>query len=420
MNGSSRGPVAPPFPCYKPVMDGNAAWAGRAERALTPNYRQQPIALVRGEGVRVWDAEGKEYLDFLGGVAVNALGHCHPALVRALEEQARTLWHVSNHYFIPRQVELAEALLAVTPFARRAFFCNSGAEANEVMLKLARKYHADLGHPERNEIVACHDSFHGRTLFTVTVGGQEKYRRGFEPLVPGVRHVPYGDVAALEAALDERTAALILEPILGESGVVPPPDRYLVAARELTRRRGVLLCLDEIQTGMGRTGRMWAHEWDGLDPDLLSAAKGIAGGFPMGALLASEEVGAHLSPGSHGSTFGGNPLACAVALAVLGELRGGVLERSVEVGARLRAGLERLQAGGRVERIRGRGMLLGVVVRGVSAPEVMRRAREGGLLVNAIGDDVLRLAPPLTLTPAEADLAVERLGAAIAAAPAQP
>jgi acetylornithine/N-succinyldiaminopimelate aminotransferase len=399
-------------------MEGNAAWAERAQRVLTPNYRQQPIALVRGEGVRVWDAEGKEYLDFLGGVAVNALGHCHPRLVRALEEQARQLWHVSNHYFIPRQVELAEALLAATPFARRAFFCNSGAEANEVMLKLARKVHADRGHPERNQIVSCRDSFHGRTLFTVTVGGQEKYQHGFEPLVPGVRHVPYGDVAALEQALDERTAALILEPILGESGVVPPPEGYLAAAREITRRKGALLCLDEIQTGVGRTGRMWAHEWEGVIPDLMTSAKALGGGFPIGALLASEEIGAHLTPGSHGSTFGGNPLACAVALAVLEELRGGLLERSREIGARLRAGVERLRATGRVTLVRGRGMLLGVVLTGVRASDVMTRAREGGLLVNAIGEDVLRLAPPLTLGAGEADLAVERLAAALAAAPA--
>jgi acetylornithine/N-succinyldiaminopimelate aminotransferase len=401
-------------------MSGNEAIARRAQHVLTPNYRQQPIAFVRGEGVRLWDADGKEYLDFLGGVAVNVLGHCHPALVRALEEQARTLWHVSNHFFIPRQVELAEALVAATPFATRAFFCNSGAEANEVMLKLARKYFADQGKPERNEIVACADSFHGRTLFTVTVGGQEKYQHGFEPLVPGVRHVPYGDVAALEAALTDRTAAFIVEPIQGESGVVVPPEGYLRAARELTRKKGVLLCLDEVQTGTGRTGKMWAHEWEGIEPDLMSAAKGIAGGFPFGALLANEEVGSHLTAGSHGSTFGGNPLGSAVAIAVLRELAGGVLERSREVSARLVAGLEKLKAGGRVKLVRGRGMLLGVVLSGVDAGAVMKEARSRGLVVNAIGSDVLRLAPPLNLTPADADLAVERLGAAIAAAPSNP
>jgi len=398
-------------------MAGNVEWAERARAVLTPNYRQQPIALIRGEGSRLFDADGNAYYDFLGGVAVDVLGHCHPALVKALEEQARTLWHVSNHFYIPRQVELAEALLSVTPFARRAFFCNSGAEANEAMLKLARKYFADQGRPERHEIVSCLDSFHGRTLFTVTVGGQPKYRQGFEPVVPGVRHVPFGDLAALDAALTERTAAFIVEPILGESGVVPAPEGYLEAARELTRARGVLLCLDEVQTGMGRTGRMWAHEGLGIAPDLMTAAKSLGGGFPIGALLATEEVGIHLSPGSHGSTFGGNPLACAVALAVLRELGSGVLSRSREVGARLRAGLEALRPGGRLAEVRGRGMLLALLVKGVAAGEVMRTARGEGVLLNAIGEDVLRLAPPLTLTAAEADDAVVRIGAALSSAP---
>jgi acetylornithine/N-succinyldiaminopimelate aminotransferase len=400
-------------------MTANESVIARAQRVLTPNYKPQPVALVRGQGARVWDADGTEYLDFLGGVAVNALGHCHPALVKAVEEQARTLWHVSNHFFIPRQVELAEALLATAPFASRAFFCNSGCEANEVMLKLARKYHSDRGHPERNEIVACVDSFHGRTLFTVTVGGQEKYQRGFEPLVPGVRHVPFGDARALEAALDERTAAFIVEPILGEAGVVPAPEGYLRAARELTRRAGALLCLDEIQTGMGRTGRWWAHQWEGVPPDLMTSAKALAGGFPIGALLATEEVGSHLTPGSHGSTFGGNPLACAAALAALREIGGGVLERSAAVATRLRDGLSALASRGRLSGVRGRGMLLGILLRGVAAPEVSRLCRERGLLVNPIGDEVIRIAPPLTLTAAEADEAVARFGAALAAAPAQ-
>ncbi|HET6439877.1 MAG TPA: acetylornithine transaminase [Anaeromyxobacter sp.] len=398
-------------------MAGNASWAERARKVLTPNYQQQPIALVRGEGVRLFDAEGNAYYDFLGGVAVDVLGHCHPALVRALEEQGRTLWHVSNHFFIPRQVELAEALLQVTPFARRVFFCNSGAEANEAMLKLARKYFADRGQPERHEIVACRDSFHGRTLFTVSVGGQDKYRQGFEPVVPGVRHVPFGDAAALEEALTDRTAAFIVEPLQGERGVVPAPEGYLEAARELTRRRGILLCLDEIQTGMGRTGRMWAHEWLGIEPDLMSVAKSLGGGFPIGALLACEEVGTHLTPGSHGSTFGGNPLACAVALAVLRELQGGVLAASRQVGARLRGGLEKLSADGRLRMVRGRGMLLALVVQGVAAGQVMKAARAHGVLLNAIGDEVLRLAPPLTLTAEEADDAVARIGAALREAP---
>jgi len=401
-------------------MSATDSWAARAGKVLTPNYKQQPVALVRGQGVRVWDADGKEYLEFLGGVAVNVLGHCHPAVVRALEEQARTLWHVSNHYFVPRQIELAEALVAATPFASRAFFCNSGAEANEAMLKLARKFHADRGAPQRNQIVSTLGSFHGRTLFTVTAGGQEKYQHGFEPLVPGIRHVAYGDAAALERALTPETAAFVVEPIQGEAGVIPAPPGYLRAARDLTRRAGVLLCLDEVQTGMGRTGKMWAHEWEGVAPDLLSSAKALGAGFPIGALLATEEVGQHLSAGSHGSTFGGNPLGCAVALAVLRELQGGLLERSRPVSARLFEGLSALRAAGRVREVRGRGLLVGVVLQGVKAGAVMQLARERGLLVNAIGDGVIRMAPPLTLTADEADEAVARFASALAAAPPAP
>jgi acetylornithine/N-succinyldiaminopimelate aminotransferase len=398
-------------------MSTTDSWVARAASVLTPNYRQQPVALVRGQGVRVWDADGKEYLELLGGVAVNVLGHCHPAAVRALVEQANSLWHVSNHYFVPRQIELAEQLLQVTPFASRAFFCNSGAEANEAMLKLARKVFADRGEPQRHEIVSTLGSFHGRSLFTVTVGGQEKYTRGFEPLPTGIRHVPYGDLAALERALDSRTAAFVVEPIQGEAGVVVPPHGYLRAARELTRKAGALLCLDEVQTGLGRTGRMWAHEWEDAAPDIMSSAKALAAGFPMGALLASEETGKHLAAGSHGSTFGGNPLGCAVALAVLRELRGGLLEASRPVSARLFERLDALRSTGRVKQVRGKGLLLGVVLQGVQAGEVMKAARDRGLLVNAIGEDVIRMAPPLVLTAADADLAVDRLAAALAAAP---
>ncbi len=389
----------------------------RAQAVLTPNYRQAPVVLVRGEGSRVWDADGREYLDCIAGIATVALGHCHPALVRALDEQARTLWHVSNLFYNPRAVELAEALVATTGWARRVFLCNSGAESNEAMLKLARKYHADLGHPERNEIVACENSFHGRTLFALSVTGQPKYHHGFEPLVPGVSHVPYGDADALARALGPRTAAFIVEPIQGEAGVFPAPAGYLKAVRELTRKAGVLLLFDEVQTGMGRTGRMWAHEWEGVAPDAMSVAKALANGYPMGALLASEVVGAHLSPGSHASTFGGNALGAAVALAALRAIRA-ALPDAQRVSERLFERLRGLRSP-RVAEVRGRGMLVGVVLQGVDAAEVVRLARDGGLLVNSIGDRVVRLAPALTLTAAEADLAAERLGAAIAAAPAQ-
>ncbi len=389
----------------------------RAQKALTPNYRQAPVVLVRGEGSRVWDADGREYLDCIAGIATVALGHCNPALVRALDEQARTLWHVSNLFYNPKAIELAEALTATTTWARRAFFCNSGAESNEAMLKLARKFHADQGHPERHEIVACTNSFHGRTLFTLSVTGQPKYHHGFEPLVPGIRHVPYGDAAALEAALGPKTAAFIVEPIQGEAGVYPAPAGYLKAARELTRKAGALLLFDEVQTGMGRTGRMWAHEWEGVTPDLMSAAKALANGYPMGAMLATEEAGSRLTAGSHASTFGGNALGAAVALAALQEIRA-ALPAAQEVSARLLQGLGTLQAGGRVGEVRGRGMLIALELKGVDAGRVVALARDRGLLVNAIGDTVIRLAPPLPLSAAEADRAVERLGAAIAAAPA--
>jgi acetylornithine/N-succinyldiaminopimelate aminotransferase len=399
-------------------MTATDALIERANKVLTPNYRQGPVVLVRGEGCRVWDAEGKEYLDAIAGIATCALGHCHPALVRALEDQARQLWHVSNIFYNRPHVELAEALVATTSWARRAFFCNSGAEANEAQLKLARKFHADAGHPERNEIVACHESFHGRTLFTVTCTGQEKYHHGFEPLVPGVHHIPFGDVAALERALGPRTAAFLVEPIQGEAGVNPAPAGYLRAARELTRKAGALLLFDEVQTGMGRTGKMWAHEWDGVAPDLMSSAKALANGYPMGAMLASEEVGVHLTPGSHASTFGGNALGCAVALAMVREVKA-LLPRANAVAERLRGRLEALRQGGRVELVRGRGHLLGVKVRGVAAPDVVAAARERGLLVNAIGDAVVRLAPPLTLSDAEADEIASRLGAALSASPAK-
>jgi acetylornithine/N-succinyldiaminopimelate aminotransferase len=395
-------------------MKGNASIVARGQAVFTPNYRQAPLALVKGEGSRVWDADGKEYLDLICGIAVNALGHCHPAVVRALEAQAHELWHVSNLFFNPRAVELAEELTR-SSFARRVFFCNSGAEANEALLKLARKYHADKGHPERSEIVACVNSFHGRTLFALTATGQEKYHHGFEPLVPAVRHVPFGDLEALEQALGPRTAAFLVEPIQAEAGVLPSPPGYLAAARDRVHANGALFCLDEVQTGMGRTGKLWAHEWEGVTPDLMSSAKAIANGFPMGALLATEEVGQHLTPGSHASTFGGTALASAVALATLREIQA-ALPASGKVAARLLRGVEAL-AGPRVSGVRGRGMLLGVLVRGVKAGDVVTAARERGLLVNAIGDDVVRLAPSLLLTEAEADQGVARLAEAIAAAP---
>jgi acetylornithine/N-succinyldiaminopimelate aminotransferase len=338
--------------------------------------------------------------------------------VAALKEQAQTLWHVSNLFYNPKAIELAEALLRTSRFAKRVFFCNSGAEANEAMLKLARKYQGDLGHPEKNEILSCVNSFHGRTMFALSVTGQPKYHHGFEPLVPGVRQIPYGDLAALESALGPKTAAFIVEPIQGEAGILAAPAGYLARARELTKRQGALLLVDEVQTGMGRTGRMWAHEAEGVSPDLMSSAKALANGYPMAAMLASEEVGTHLTPGSHASTFGGNALGAAVALASLREIER-ILPRVEPVGRRLRDRIAELGKE-RVASVRGSGLLLGVVLDQVDAAEVVGIAREKGLLVNAIGTDVVRVAPPLTISEEEADLCAERLASAIGAAKKKP
>lgn len=398
-------------------MSLTESYLKRAGEVLTPNYRQAPLVLVRGRGSFVWDVDGVEYLDCIAGIATVSLGHCNPVIVAALEEQARTLWHVSNLFFNPKAIELAEALTKTTRFARRVFFCNSGAEANEAMLKLARKYQADLGHPEKNEIVACVNSFHGRTMFALAATGQPKYHHGFEPLVPGVKFVPYGDAGALEAALGPSTAAFIVEPIQGEAGVLPAPPGYLGRARELTKKAGALLLLDEVQTGLGRTGIMWAHEAENVLPDLMSTAKALANGYPMGAMLASEEVGSHLTPGSHASTFGGNALGAAVALASLREIER-VLPNVGTVSARLKARIFD-GAKGRVNKVRGNGLLLGAILDRVDAAEVVRLSRERGLLVNAIGDAVVRLAPPLTLSEDEADQCAERLVSAVLAARAK-
>lgn len=397
-------------------MSLNESWAARAARALTPNYKQQPVALVRGQGVRVWDADGKEYLDFIGGVAVDALGHCAPALVEALVEQARTVWHVSNHFYIPRQIELAEALLETAPWARRAFLCNSGCEANEAMLKLARRHFAELGQPERNEIVACDDSFHGRTLFTVTVGGQEKYRQGFGPLPGGVRHVPYGDVEALRAALGPRTAAFIVEPTLGEAGVIPAPEGYLAAAREATRRAGALLCLDEIQTGMGRTGTMFAFQHTTIVPDVMTLAKGLGNGVPIGACLARGAAAELFKPGNHGSTFGGNPLACAAGLAVVETLqKDNLLKRAELLGQRMNQDFKSALAGQPfVTDIRNQGLMIGIEL-DRPCGELVRIALDKGLLINVTADKVVRLLPPLILSDDEADQIVSKVSELIIA-----
>ena len=384
--------------------------AERADRVLMRTYARLPVAFVRGEGTRLWDTEGRSYLDFVSGLAVNSLGHAHPRLAEAIAEAARSLLHTSNLYYIPWQVELAEELARRTGMAR-AFFCNSGAEANEAAIKLARRYQKKAGRPEKTEIVTAENSFHGRTLATVTATGQPKYQAGFEPLPPGFRYVPLNDVAALERAIGPQTAAVMLEPIQGEGGIHPCTAEYLQAARRLTREAGALLILDEVQTGVGRTGHFLAAEHYGVKPDICTLAKGLGGGVPIGVALATEEAAQGFDPGSHASTFGGNPLACRAALAVLRVLdEENLLERARAAGERLARGLDELarrHPGAIVER-RGMGLMVGVEL-GVPGERVRELAFEKGLLVNVIGGRVLRLLPPLTVAGGEIDAALSIL-----------
>lgn len=379
----------------------------------TPNYGRAPICLVRGDGVRVWDTEGREYLDFVAGIAVTALGHCHPRVTGAIREAAATLLHVSNLFHTAPQVHLAK-LLVEHSFADRVFFCNSGAEANEAAIKLARKYAKERFASDRYEIIATRHSFHGRTLATVTATGQEKYQHGFEPLVPGFKHVPYNDLRAMERALDSRTAAILVEPIQGEGGVSVPDDDYLPGLRKLADESGALLILDEVQTGMGRTGRLWAHQHAGIEPDVMTLAKALANGVPIGAMLAREEVARALTPGSHASTFGGTPFVTSVALETLSTVIGErIPERAGRVGAHLAGGLRGLQARHPTMReVRGRGLLLGVELDRAAGP-LVEACRDAGLLVLTAGERVLRLTPPLIVDEGECDRALAVLDEAL-------
>jgi acetylornithine/N-succinyldiaminopimelate aminotransferase len=394
----------------------NEDLAERAQKVLFQNYRTQPIALVRGQGTSVWDADGKKYLDFIGGIATVSVGHSNPQVREAVIEQTQLLWHASNLYYTEPQVRLAEKLTRLC-FADRAFFCNSGTEANEAMIKLARRWHVSRGHPERIEIVCMNNSFHGRTLGSLAATGQPKYQQGFGPLPAGFRFVEFGDLKQLEDAVTDATCAVLLEPLQGEAGVITAPAGYLKAVRELCKRRGALMLLDEVQTGMGRTGKMFAHQHSGVEPDAMSLAKGIAGGLPLGALLATDELAKVFTPGTHASTFGGNPVTTAAACTVVDLLEGGLLDHVRRVSEVLQARLAALpQASPRVASERGLGLLRGVVLAEDLAPQVVAKARELGLLVNAIGDRVLRLAPPLTVSESEIHEAAKLLAQAIAQA----
>ena len=386
---------------------------GPVTSALLPTYARAPLAFERGEGAWLVATNGERYLDFGAGIAVNALGHAHPHLVEALTAQAQKLWHTSNLFEIPDGERLGRRLVDAT-FADAAFFCNSGAEANEAAIKMARKYHAAGGQPERYRIVTFEGAFHGRTLATLAAGGQQKYIEGFGPKVDGFDQVPFGDHEALLAAIGPETAALMVEPIQGEGGIRSVPPQCLRGLRELCDARGLLLILDEVQTGIGRTGRLFAHEWAGMTPDILSAAKGIGGGFPLGVCLATEEAARGMTAGSHGTTFGGNPLAMAVGNAVLDVvLADGFLDHVQRIGLLLKQRLAGLRDRHPevIAEIRGAGLLLGLKL---NVPNVAfaAAARAEHLLVIPAGDNVVRLLPPLIVTDADVHAAVDRLEAA--------
>ncbi|MET9215886.1 MULTISPECIES: acetylornithine transaminase [unclassified Nocardia] len=369
----------------------------RWSAAMMNNYGTPKVALVRGAGAVLYDADGKRYVDFLGGIAVNSLGHAHPAILEAVTQQLGTLGHVSNLYASEPVIELAEKLLAHFGDGEgKAFFCNSGTEANEAAFKMARL-------TGRTKIVAAEDAFHGRTMGALALTGQPSKREPFEPMPPGVVHVPYGDAAALEAVVDTDTAAVFLEPMMGESGVVVPPFDYLARAREITSRAGALLILDEVQTGIGRTGTFFAHQAAGIVPDAITLAKGLGGGLPIGAVLAQGRAAELLTPGLHGTTFGGNPVCAAAALAVLRTIDSEDLLSHVEwVGKKLSDGIALLEHP-EIDHVRGAGLLIGIVLKNDISAHVDERAREAGYLINPAKPNVIRLAPPLVLTETQAD-----------------
>lgn len=376
-------------------------------------YGRLPIALVKGQGARVWDADGKEYLDFVAGIAVNSLGHNHPALTKAIIEQAAQLLHISNLYWIEPQVKLAKLLVENSCFDK-VFFANSGAEANEGAIKLARKYAQEHYGEDKFEIITMHKSFHGRTLATLAATGQDKFHRDFKPLPAGFKYVPFNDLSALEAAVGSHTCAVMMEPIQGEGGVYPADPDYLSQVRQFCDDRNLLLIFDEVQTGIGRSGELFAYQVYGVEPDIMTLAKGLGGGVPIGAFLAKDAVASVFKPGDHGSTFGGNPLATAAATAVLETvLADGFLAGVKEVAGYFAAKLEELAAKHPVvKEVRGKGLLLGMELE-AAASDVVNDCRENGLLINGVAEKVLRFLPPLIITKADVDEAVRILDQAL-------
>ena len=370
----------------------------QGRKSLTPNYRPAPVVFERGEGVHLTDMEGKEYLDFAAGIAVCALGHAHPAVTQAIQSQAASLLHVSNLFFNRPSIELANKLIDIS-FADRVYFANSWAEANEAALKLARRYMQAVRGEERSEIICTTKSFHGRTWAAISATGQPKYHKGFLPLVPGFSHVPYNDLEAMSKVVNEQTCAILVEPIQGEGGIIEPSPGYLAGLRELCDKHGALLIFDEVQTGVARTGHWFAHQFDGVTPDIMSLAKGLGGGVPIGAMLCTETVAEGFQPGVHASTYGGNPLVCAASLAVINTIENdGLMADVARVGDALEAGLSAL-----VEQfdaclsVRGRGLMrgMGVDPDRIDRAAVMAAARERGLLITTAGTDAFRLVPPL-------------------------
>lgn len=384
-----------------------------SDQYLMRTYGRLPLALVRGQGLNVWDADGKRYLDFVSGLAVDSLGHCHPRVVAAIQNQASQFMHCSNLYHIEPQARLAR-LLVENSALDRVFFCNSGAEAIEAAIKLARKYAKKKHGPERYEIISAYNSFHGRTLAAITATGQTKYQQGLEPLPEGFRYVFFNDLDSLRSAIGPHTAGILLEPIQGEGGVNVADQKYLQGVRRLCDEHGLLLILDEVQCGLGRTGRLFAYEHFGVSPDIMTLAKALGGGFPIGAMLATEEVASGFAPGDHASTFGGNPLACAAGLAAVQTIIEINLVRQCErVGTYFLRRLREMQDRyGFIKEVRGKGLLLGMELT-IKAGGMVTRCRERGLLINCIGDYTLRFIPPLIVTEADVDAALDVLRAAL-------
>jgi len=375
----------------------------QADQVIIKTYGRYPVAFVRGQGSTVWDADGKSYTDFLTGLAVCVLGHCHPRVVEAITKQAQTLLHVSNYYHTVPQTEVA-TFLSEHAFGGKVFFCNSGAEANEAALKIARKYSHDRHGESRTDIITTTNSFHGRTLGTVAATGQEKVRKGFEPVLSGFTYVPYGDLGAMEQAMTENTCAVLIEPIQGEGGIVIPPDGYLEGLRHMCDQRDVVLMFDEVQTGIGHTGHYFGYQHEGVAPDVMTLAKGLAGGLPIGAMMAKPHIAEALGPGTHGSTFGGNPVSCSAALAVLRTIEDEhILPHVQEVGAHFVEGLRRLQKKyAFITDVRGRGLMVAAELDRPGGHMVVK-AMERGYLINCTVDRVLRFLPPLIITQQEVD-----------------